>query len=290
MMRRLLGIFALCCLAASLGAAAKHKPARHASANDAPEDPFAGHNRYFKGGSLGKGGVVSAEATERFDALADGAKSGEIKAMLEDVKDQAEELDGPLLFKLRQGGGSAGSLWSLDSAGRSLTKLESWDTTEPLLAPDSKAGRWFYYIGIGALIDPSHLAFSFSEGLKVGTYLYKNVFDMAVGIDNNSSFTYNQFSYDWDSSSIYTLGLLGRGHLPLGPWFSAMAGAQVGYNASTAKGSTATTDTALLTGLSWIFGAGSLDFSARIGTGTPSYSLGVTTFIENRQASPAPAP
>jgi hypothetical protein len=234
--------------------------------NEGLRGVLAGYDEYFKSVAQRKG-LLILEGTPAFEKQSGIERQAELKKLF-------EAMDEGSLLELRQGKG--GSLWSMPGRGSSPRLLESYDKSQAPPSPKSMAGRWFYYLGVGALMDKS--AFTFNYGLKVGSYLLGDRFDMAVGYDSSSSLTYDSYSQDFITN--YTLSLSGRVHMPLGSHFDGSLGAQGSIGGSNAPNSQASTDTALLAGLSYLFGAGSVDLNGRFGTGAPSFSLGVTRMLD----------
>ena len=250
---------------------------------------LSGHEEYFRDAKREQN-LVSARPSDEFDALSPGAREAEVKKLMLDLQDSLSKLDGPLLFRLEQGEG--GSLWALPEGGRAPQKLEAWDKTKELIPPDSKAGRWFAYVGLGAYLSMpysmSSMQMGLNVGVKVGSFLLNDLFDVGVSLNGSGSLGFNDTSLDTGYGS--SLGVFGRVHFPI---YGALGG-NVGAEASVSNDSSSsaslassgssdnsstTTDTALLAGLSVFIPNGSIDFDARIASAATTYNIGLTTFL-----------
>jgi hypothetical protein len=274
-----------------------------------------GHEEYFRDAKRDKG-LVSAKPSDEFEALGGAAREAEIKKLMLDLQDSLSALDGPLLFKLEEGAG--GGLWALPEGARAPQKIEAWDRTKELVTPGSKAGRWFAYVGLGAYLSMPYgmdsMQMGLNLGVKVGSFLLNNLFDVGVSLNGSGSLGLNESSVDSGLGS--NVGLFGRVHFPIYGALGGNVGAEASLSndssssvsaASSGGGSdssSTTTETALLAGLSLFIPNGSIDFDARFVSGSSAlYNIGLTTFLGGPSAprdvavprakpsrSPSPAP
>jgi hypothetical protein len=261
-----------------------------------------GHEDYFESGRL-ENGMVKAEATEAFEKLNSARRNVEIILLMQDLDQSLEDLEGPLL--LRIGEGAAGSLWVLPEGARRPIQFESWDRNKDLGAPDSRTGRWFSYVGLGMVLsvpkDSDSLSLGLNGGVKVGTFLFKNIVDFGVSVGLNDNLSVS--TYSTDSSYSYNLGLFSRVHFPLIGRLGGNVGGEgnltgtITNSDSTDFSGKSTTNAsssyssggAFLAGLSFFLPSGSIDFDVRFGTAT-TCNIGFTTFIGGSPSGKASPP
>lgn len=261
-----------------------------------------GHEDYFEGARLEKG-VVSAKTTAAFEKLNSVKRAAEIKKVMLELDQSLDSLEGPLLFKIEEGAG--GTLWAMPEGGRQPFQFESWDKSKDFSLADSPAGRWFTYIGIGAVLgvpkEFQSASIGINCGFKVGTFLLKDFLDLGVNLGGGSSFGFSAYSTDMTYS--YNVGVFSRVHFPiLGPvrgnvggegslmGSSTSSSSNVSYGSSSSRSSSSSsgTESAFLAGLSIFLPFGSIDFNGRFST-LNSYNIGLTTYFSGGAGKAVPA-
>lgn len=245
------------------------------------------YDDYFEGARLDNG-VVSAKATKAFSELPPSQREAEIKSAMRELDESLQNLEGPVLLRIDDGAG--GSLWALPEGGKAPLKLESWDATKDAAPAGSLAGRWFTYVGVGAVLSlPSSgtsVNFGINYGVKLGTFLYRDFLDLGVNLGGNLNLGVSDYSTD--TGTVYDLGAFSRVHVPIFGMLGASLGLEGSYSLSnsssdpysgkSSSSSSSSSQGALLAGLSLFLPSGSIDFDARFST-TASYNIGLTTFL-----------
>lgn len=251
---------------------------------------LAGHEEYFKKGKL-ENGVVSAQATEAYGELGSIKRAAQVKELMLEL---SETMDGPLLLRVDEGIG--GTLWALPEGAKQPAVFESWDKTETLDLALSPTGRWFSYLGVGIALgvpktfDSMNLGINY--GVKVGTFLWKDILDLGVNLGGNANFGFS--AYSQDNNLGYNLGLFTRAHFPIvGPLgghvgcegaynaisnYSYSSGLGYGSKSSSTSSDSSSTEGAWLAGISIFLPMGSLDFDARFAV-VNTYNVGITVIL-----------
>jgi hypothetical protein len=162
-------------------------------------------------------------------------------------------------------------LWGLNSDNGKAIHIDTWDLNAtkpngPSLVTASRTGLhpFFVYFGGQGVLDSEH-NLNFAINTRVGFFLLKDRWDLAwtfsggiLGNIDNTDAMSNQLS----------TGLMSKVYFPIRKLnISPNAGFDLQSTAySDAEGSTTTSaNRALLMGISWYVGHGSLDFGVRIG-------------------------
>jgi hypothetical protein len=250
-------------------------------------DVYSDYSEDFTAPQMAVDGVLSVQATPAFEALTVREQEAQTTAFLKEVSGSLQDYEGPVLLEVH--GPMGQTLWSLPQDATLPVSLEHWD---PLSSQGRPAGPWFVYFGVGALLDSSEYDTNFQ--FQFGCYLYKRVFDMALGLNCSMDVPLAEGA---DSLTFGGgMNLSGRYHFPLGNQglFGGMVGLQLGVNGtadvSTAVSasssaptttSTSTSTVGALLGLSYFFKGGSLDLTMlENDNSSPLFTIGVTYLFE----------
>ena len=164
-------------------------------------------------------------------------------------------------------------LWGTEAETYKALLLESWDINASAPAPATQAnptpasGRsmhpWFFYLGGSEMIDSnSNINVAFSS--SVGFFLLKNRWDLAATFSGSMM---GNFSSESDMAGQTSIGLQSKVYFPIEKYHISP---NVGFEIARARYSISETVSksftpALVTGISWYVGIGSLDLGFRIG-------------------------
>lgn len=164
-------------------------------------------------------------------------------------------------------------LWGAEADTNRALLLESWDInaaapvqatqTNPLPGSKSSMHPWFFYLGGSEMIDSNkniNIAFSSS----VGFFLLKNRWDLAATFSGSAM---GNFGNESDMAGQTSIGLQSKVYFPIEKYHISP---NIGFEIARARYSISETVSksltpALVTGISWYIGIGSLDLSFRIG-------------------------
>ncbi len=163
-------------------------------------------------------------------------------------------------------------LWGSEADTNRALLLESWDInaaapvqatqTNPLPGSKSSMHPWFFYLGGSEMIDSNkniNIAFSSS----VGFFLLKNRWDLAATFSGSAM---GNFGNESDMAGQTSIGLQSKVYFPIEKYHISP---NIGFEIARARYSISETvsksfTSALVTGISWYIGIGSLDLGFRI--------------------------
>jgi hypothetical protein len=235
-------------------------------------DVLSQYSTYFIKAELSENGQLVLSANEKYNSLPLNSR----KVIMDNLMKKWQESLVLVQYETKS------ELWGLNSDNGKALRIDTWDlnatnTTGPSLATASRTGLhpFFVYFGGQGVLD-SERNLNFAINTRVGFFLLKDRWDLAwtfsggiLGNIDNTDAMSNQLS----------TGLMSKVYFPIRKLnISPNAGFDLQSTAySDAEGSTTTSaNRALLMGISWYVGHGSLDFGVRIGkevTATIGYTI-----------------
>lgn len=213
---------------------------------------------YFSTASQDSHGYLNLSATEKYISLNESGK----KAIMDNLMKSWQESLIVVNYETRR------ELWGWPDAATRALMLDTWDITalpvpSELPATDEKKahGPWFFYIGHQQQID-SDKNVNFSLNTRVGVFLYQNRWDFAFTLSES---IFGNLESDAILQSRF--GIMSKIYFPFKQYnLSPNIGAELSYTKLNGDGINSGSFTpAILTGVSWYVGIGSLDFGLRIG-------------------------
>ena len=229
------------------------------------ENIMPGYGMYFDRAGLTEKGQLSLSAIDSYTGLL----ADEKRTIM--VKIITAWQDSLVLVHY----GSKREIWGRSSESGNVMLLDEFDLNAPPLSIpvkiDARAHPWFFYIG-GQLGGDSQHNINLALNLRLGFFLLLNRWDLATtvsgGLTGNTS--YMSSGTGWTS-----LGFMTRVHFPIKKLgLSPNIGGEI---TATVFGDTpADVNAALVLGLSWYVGFGSLDVGIHIGnilSGSAGYTM-----------------
>lgn len=218
---------------------------------------------YFTSAELSPDNQLELIATTDYSLLTTGGK----KTMMDKLLLSWNETLVIVFFDTKR------ELWGSDTETKKALLLETWDISASVpvqaeqvnASPASKNSQhpWFFYIGGSEMIDSNkniNVAFSTS----VGFFLLKNRWDLAATFTGSMM---GNFGNETDMALQNSIGMQSKVYFPIEKYHLSpnvgfeIARARYSISESVSKSFTP----ALVTGISWYVGIGSLDLSFRIG-------------------------
>jgi hypothetical protein len=227
---------------------------------------FSDFSTYFNQAEMTENGKLNLSATEKYTALYTDGK----KLIIEKVF--IAWPDSLVLVHF----GSKREVWGRCAEKGSIELLDTYDLNAPLLARQGNlVGRpqpWFFYIG-GQLSGDNQHNINIALNLRVGFFLLLNHWDLAATFSGGVS---GNTSYDNSGNGWANVGLMSRVHFPIKKIkLSPNIGGEV--TVGLMGGSPVNINAAIVVGLSWYVGFGSLNIGVSIGNSVTG-SGGLTVF------------
>ncbi len=235
------------------------------------ENGLPGYSMYFNQAELTENGQLSLSALDNYTGL----PADEKRVIM--VKIITAWQDSLVLVHY----GSKRELWGRSFETGDVLLLDEFDLNAPPLVIattiDARPHPWFFYVG-GQLGGDSQHDINLGLNLRLGFFLLKNRWDLATTLSGGLT-GYLNFSYTSGSPSTATgwtnVGLMSRVHFPIKKLgLSPNVGGEISIGVF---GNTpATVNAAVVLGLSWYVGFGSLDIGIHIGnivSGSAGYTM-----------------